>query len=334
VLVKLTHLQLLTFASLLSETLHEQLSTFLKPRYQPTVNKMTTSNLSILNKDLIERSFDVPKLNSAVESACKVAVNDPKALYIFMQRYVHFNGYAGSLVARLASSIGLSRDLFNNTDCNVIDEADRGMEIAAKVIAATIDEHADQGAKYVPHRTLAQATLKAVGNYAGLSDAERNEIAVVPDWMKEVLAATVNGYQGVPGDATALIRAMGFHAASEILADREYSLIDKVVRYDNRGKGFDAYLRTNDGKVKIEDRQFSAWYWIVIHGKHQGSGVEAEHFQCALEAIDLAAKYRPESNLRVREIALQGFTDFVKVQQRLFAEISRECSALKVLELV
>ena len=55
-----------------------------------------------------------------------------------MQRYVHFNGYAGSLVARLASSIGLSRDLFNNSN-TVIDEADRGMEIAAKVFAATID---------------------------------------------------------------------------------------------------------------------------------------------------------------------------------------------------
>lgn len=261
-------------------------------------------------------------------------MKDPRALYLFMQRYVHFNGYAGSLVARLASSIGLSRDLFNDPDCTVVDEADRGMEIAARVIAATIDEHADQGAQYVPHRTLAQATLKAIGKYARLSEAERNQFAIVPDWMKEVLADTVGGCQGVPGDAAALIRAMGFHAASEVLADREYSLIDKVVRYDNRGKGFDAYLRTNDGKVKIGDRQFSAWYWVVIHGKHQGSGVKAEHFECALEAIDMAAKYRPESAQQIREYALQGFSDFVAVQQRLFAEISRECAELRVLELV
>ena len=295
---------------------------------------MITSDRSILSKDLIDRLYDVPSLNKSVESACKLAVRDPKALYIFMQRYVHFNGYAGSLVARLASSIGLSRDLFNNPDCNVIDEADRGMEIAAKVIAATIDEHADQGAKYVPHRTLAQATLKAIGNYAGLTEAERNELSVVPDWMKEVLNDTVAGYQGVPGNAAALIRAMGFHAASEILADREYSLIDKVVRYDNRGKGFDAYLRTDGGKVKINDRQFSAWYWIVIHGKHQGSGVEAEHFECALEALNMAAAYRPESAQQIREYALEGFSDFVAIQQRIFAEIAKECSELRVLELV
>ena len=295
---------------------------------------MITSDRSILSKDLIDRLYDVPSLNKSVESACKLAVRDPKALYIFMQRYVHFNGYAGSLVARLASSIGLSRDLFNNPDCNVIDEADRGMEIAAKVIAATIDEHADQGAKYVPHRTLAQATLKAIGNYAGLTEAERNELSVVPDWMKEVLNDTVAGYQGVPGNAAALIRAMGFHAASEILADCEYSLIDKVVRYDSRGKGFDAYLRTDGGKVKINDRQFSAWYWIVIHGKHQGSGVEAEHFECALDALNMAAAYRPESAQQIREYALEGFSDFVAIQQRIFAEIAKECSELRVLELV
>jgi hypothetical protein len=295
---------------------------------------MITGRQSILSKDLIERLFDIHKINQSAELACAAAMKDPRALYLFMQRYVHFNGYAGSLVARLASSIGLSRDLFNDPDCTVVDEADRGMEIAAKVIAATIDEHADQGAQYVPHRTLAQATLKAIGKYACLSEAERNQFAIVPDWMKEVLGDTVGGYQGVPGDAAALIRAMGFHAASEVLADREYSLIDKVVRYDNRGTGFDAYLRTNDGKVRIGDRQFSAWYWVVIHGKHQGSGVEAEHFECALEAIDLAAKYRPESAQQVREYALQGFSDFVVVQQRLFAEISRECAELRVLELV
>ena len=294
---------------------------------------MITNNQSILTKDLINRLFDIPTLDRSVESTCQLAIKDPRALYLFMQRYVHFNGYAGSLVARLASSIGLSRDLFNNAS-TVIDEADRGMEIAAKVIAATIDEHADQGAKYIPHRTLAQATLKAVGNYANLSEVERNEFAVAPAWMVKVLEDLFKGYQGVPGDAPALIRAMGFHAASEILADREYGLIDKVVRHDNRDKGFDAYLRTSDGKVKVNDRQFSAWYWIVIHGKHQGSGVEVEHFEFALEAINLAANYRPESAQQVREYALQGFTDFANIQQRLFAEISKECSQLRVLELV
>lgn len=295
---------------------------------------MNAHTQSILNKDLIDRLFDVHSLDRSVELACQAAIKDPRALYLFMQRYVHFNGYAGSLVARLASSVGLSRDLFNIADCNVIDEADRGMEIAAKVFAATIDEHADQGAKYIPHRTLAQITLKAVGDYAGLTEKERNEFAVTPNWMKEVLNDTVTKYQGVPGDVAALIRGMGCHAASEMLADREYALIDKVIRHDNRGKGFDAFLRSGDGKAKINGHTFSAWYWIVIHSKHEGAGVEAEHSSLALEAIDLAATYRPESAQQIREYALQGFSDFVSIQQRVFAEISKECAELRVLELV
>jgi hypothetical protein len=294
---------------------------------------MITSDRSILNKDLINRLFDIPSLDRSVESTCEMAIKNPRALYLFMQRYVHFNGYAGSLVARLASSIGLSRDLFNNEN-SVIDEADRGMEIAAKVFAATIDEHADQGAKYIPHRTLAQITLKAVGDYAGLTEKERNQFAVTPTWMKEVLNDTVTKYQGVPGDAASLIRGMGCHVASEMLADREYALLDKVIRHDHKGRGFDAFLRNGDGKAKINGHSFSAWYWIVIHSKHQGAGVEAEHSDFALEAIDLAAAYRPESTQQIREYALQGFADFVAIQQRVFAEIAKECSELRVLELV
>lgn len=295
---------------------------------------MITSNQSILNKDLIDRLFDLPKINQFVESCCEIAVRDPRALYIFMQRYVHFNGYAGSLVARLASAIGLSRDLFNDADCTTIDQADRGMDIAAKVIAATIDEHADQGAKYVPHRTLAQATLKAIGDYAGLTEQERNELAVVPDWLNEVLDNLFRSYQGVPNDPAALIRAMGFHAGSEILADGEYAAIDKVVRYNYRGRGFDAYLQSGNGKLRVNERQFGAWYWIVVHGKHGSVGVEVEHFNMALEAIDLAAKYRPESAQKVREYALEGFNEFAAIQKKLFTEIARECSEVKVLAMV
>jgi hypothetical protein len=295
---------------------------------------MASSNTSILNKYTIERLFDLPSLSLSVEAACEVAARHPKTLYIFIQRYVHFNRCTGSLLGHLARSIGLSRDLFNDPDCHVIGAVDRSIEIASKIIAANIDEYADRGARYVPHRTFAQATLQTVGNYAKLTQLEQNKLAIVPYWMKEILEDTVNGYQGVPGNATGLIRSMGFHAASEVLAAREYLSIDKVIRYDNRGKGFDAYLRNLDRNFTVEDRQFTACYWSVIHSKHQGARVEAEHFECALEAIDLATKYRPESAQEIRKSALQGFSDFVIVQQRLFAEIARECAEIQVLELV
>jgi len=180
------------------------------------------------SKNEFLQAFDLAEIDATVVATCQLAAQHPKSLYLFMQRYAHFNGYAGSLVARLASSIGLSRDLFKHAAYLVFDEADRGLEIAAKVLAATIDEHADQGAHNSPHRSLAQATLKAVGDYAKLSVQERNRIGQLPDWMSELLLLTIAGYQGVPGNIASLIRALGFHAASETLADHEYRVIDRV----------------------------------------------------------------------------------------------------------
>ncbi len=289
---------------------------------------MITACANVLSMRQLDDLFNFAKLDQSVESACQLSLQRPKALYLFMQRYTHFNGYAGSLVARLASSVGLSRQLFRSSSNPVTDEADRGLEIAAKVLAATIDEHSDKGARFFPHRTLAQATLKSIGDYAGLTVGERNHFSLLSDWMQETLDNTVRGYQGTPDDLISLIRAMGFHAASEVLAEREYSVIDRVIRYENHNSGFDAYLRKLNGKVEIEQGQFSAWYWIVVHGKHQGSGVEAEHFQLALEALDLVAQYRTESTQQIKQWALQGFSDFVTIQQKLFKEISQECSEL------
>ena len=287
---------------------------------------MTAADVPILTKNQLDDLFDFSSLNQSVELACRLAVQRPRLLYLFMQRYTHFNGYAGSLVARLASSVGLSRDLFKSSSAVVADEADRGLEIAARILAATIDEHADKGQKCAPHRALAQATLKSIGDYAALTVDERNHLSCPPNWMQGALENTVQGYQGVPGDIHSLIRALGFHAASEILASFEYSIIDKVVRHDNRNTGYDAYLRRIHDRVEIEQGLFSAWYWIVIHGKHQGSGVEDEHFQSALEALDLASHYRTESAQQIQQWALQGFSDFAEIQQKLFKEITRESS--------
>jgi hypothetical protein len=289
---------------------------------------MLTLNSSLLSENELNELFDLPTLDRRIESACRVAIQHPRSLYVFMQRYAHFNGYAGSLVARLASSVGLSRDLFNDSENPVIDEADRGMEIAGKILAATLDEHADQGQHGVPHRVLAQATLKSIGNYANLDVEEKNKFAVIPDWLEEILQRTVQGYQGTPGNIAELVIAMGFHCASEILASHEYSVIDTVIRHENRGSGFDAYLNQISGKVELNERRLSAWCWIVIHGSHKGTGVEAEHFEFALEALNLTAQYRSESRQQIRDWALKGFLNFVSIQQKLFEMIDYECNDL------
>jgi hypothetical protein len=272
--------------------------------------------------ETFQNLFDRSLNDAIIESTVELAVTNPVKLYYFMQRYAYFNSFAGSLVARLASSIGLSYNLFRHKDISVADQSDRGLEIAAKVFAATIDEHADAGAERVPHRTLAQATLRAVGEYAQLSDTQLNQAAQNPEWMNELITIALDGYPGKIGDIEALATAIGFHIGSELLADREYAIIDKVVRYTNRGVGFDAWLKGK--QVKIGGKRLSPWYWIVVHGQHNAAGVEADHSGFAVEALNLLAQYRPESQETILKWASKGFLDFAQLQERLFQNIQTE----------
>ena len=80
---------------------------------------MTIAYASVLSENQLNDLFDFSSLDRPIESACRLTVQDPKALYLFRQRYAHFNGYAASLVARLASSVGLSRYLFNYESVNI-----------------------------------------------------------------------------------------------------------------------------------------------------------------------------------------------------------------------
>lgn len=282
--------------------------------------------MAIFSEEIFREKFNFSELDECVLSAVRLAVQKPLMLYVFFQRYSYFNGYASASVARLASSIGLSRYLFSNSELLVTEEADRGMEIAAKVMTAA----ADEGANDSPvHRALAQLTVKTVGDYAGLSVDERNAISPVPIWLRNISEAVISNYQGIPGDVASLVKAMGFHLASEMLGDQEYTLLDKVVRHENCDTGFDAYLRNKAKPVKIGNHRYTPWSWILIHSQYGGSGVEVEHFECGLDALNLAARFRPETEAQMKSWALEGFSSFVDLQQQMFREIYRECLAIQ-----
>ncbi|MBE9207051.1 hypothetical protein IQ244_11065 [Nostoc sp. LEGE 06077] len=277
------------------------------------------------SETLFEQAFDFNELEQTVAATIRLAVSNPASLYLFFQRYTYFNGYVSSMIPRLVSSIALSRYLFTEPHIPVIEEADRGMQIAAKVMVAA----ADEGAYGASHRSLAQATLMTVGNYAGLSPEQRNQFSQIPPWLHQIINAVISGYQGTPGDIASLIQAIGFHSASEILGDLEYGLLDKIIRYENRGSGFDQYLRQETPRIIIDGHRYDPWCYILIHSKHEGSGAEIEHFECALEALNMLAPYRPESeHQKIMAWVLEGFQVFVDLQQCLFREIYRECLEL------
>lgn len=281
--------------------------------------------MSTFTEDFFHNLFDFEQIERTVTSTVRLAIKDPVALYLFFQRYSYFNGYASAMISRLASTIGLSRYTFTNPELIVKEEADRGMDIAAQVMSAA----ADEGANGTPvHRALAQLTVKTVGDYAELSDQERNTFAKIPSWLQEIIRDVISTYEGKIDDEASMVRAMGFHMASEMLGDREYALLDMVIRYENKGIGLDRYLKQKAKPVLINDHRYTPWSWILIHSRHDGTGVEAEHSEFAASALNMAVRYGSASEKQMKIWAEEGFRAFVELQQRLLREIRRECLEL------
>ena len=90
-------------------------------------------------------------------------------------------------------------------------------------------------------------------------------------------------------------------------------------------QGFDGYLSDGHRQVTVNGQNINPWYWVVVHGNYKGSGVEEEHFQCALKAFSLASQYLQEGEETIKELFFAGFRAFIDVQQSLFRAIRREC---------
>lgn len=287
-------------------------------------NTAVQNGVKPFSGDFFRQCFAVNEAENKIEQYFNRAIQNPTGLYMFFQRYTHFNAYTSAVISRLASSIAMSRYLFNDPNVEVIEEADRGFNLAAKVMIAASDEGTNDGA---PHRTLAQLLLKTMGDYANLSVADRNQFATVPTWLTEICDGIMVGYAGVPGNAASLIRSMGFHAASELFGDIEYALVDKVVRHDNKNVGFDAFLRKTPA-AELCGHRYHPWCYVLIHASHEGAGgVEASHFECVVDALNMVADYRPESKEQIMQWVLEGFEQFMNLEQDMFARVDAETQA-------
>jgi hypothetical protein len=112
------------------------------------------------------------------------------------------------------------------------------------------------------------------------------------------------------------------------LGDREYQLIDAVVRLENRGRAFDDYIRRHRHVILPDGNAYSTWYYIVVHGNYKGSGVDADHLDAAMDALNLSLAYRPEPFATQWQWAQEGFSDFTRLQQAFFQNVSLECQRL------
>jgi hypothetical protein len=255
--------------------------------------------------------------NEALEAAFTAACADPRRLLTVLGRYVQFNSAFGPGLANLAGEIAARQGLFRDRDEPVRILADRASEVAADFFYAAVDEFDDRATAWRDtHRTLAQATVKGMGRFFGYEPAQLNDVIHVNKATESSMQQVFEGYGlGAKLEEDRLFRGMGFHVGSEILADQEFTIIDRVLR----AKLPDMVKALEGMKVELLGGKHNAYYWIFVH-----TGVEAEHFDAALKGVNNALRFytgeRPPAE--VKAFMLDGFLRFSDLQAGFMAGLA------------
>ncbi len=226
-----------------------------------------------------------------------------------LARYIHFNSVFGGGVANLAGEVAVRQDLFRDPREVVQIIADRSVEVASDIFFAAIDEFDERATSHRDtHRSLAQATLKASGEFLGYDPVALDNVARLNESTLSAVRKVRDGYGiGQSLDEPKLFRAMGFHMGSEILADEEFRELDWFLRA--RYPELVAYLEKTE--VEFDGVRLAAYFWIRIH-----TTVEAIHFEFAAKGVNRALHYYAgaANQAQLKGYVLEGFSQFASVQ--------------------
>jgi hypothetical protein len=251
----------------------------------------------------------------ALRSAVEQAAEAPHFLSV-IARYIQFNSAFGPGLANLAGEIAARQGLFRDREEPVRILSDRAAEVAADFFYAAVDEFDDRATPWRDtHRTLAQATLKGMGQFFGYEPAQLNDVVRVNAATEEAMDRVWQGYGvGASLEEQRLFGAMGFHTGSEILADQEFVVLDRSLR----SRRPELVSALEGMKIPILGERHNAYYWVRIH-----TGVEAEHFDAALKGVNNALRfYVGEVPGEVAKgWILDGFRAFASVQAAFMARL-------------
>jgi hypothetical protein len=246
--------------------------------------------------------------NQAFVAALEAA-RDPQHFVSVLARYIQFNSAFGPGLANLSGEVAARQGLFQDKDEPLRLVADRAAHVASDFFYAAVDEFDDRATPWRDtHRTLAQATLKAVGGFFGYTPLQLNDVIRINAATSAAIAAVSEGYgigEKLPDEH--LFSAMGFHTGSEVLADQEFTLLDEHLRKARP----EMVKALEPATVEMLGEKHKAYYWISIH-----TGVEAEHFDAALKGVNNALRFYAGADdpARVKQWILDGFTRFADVQ--------------------
>jgi hypothetical protein len=268
-----------------------------------------------IGRDDLQSTLESHTGNDDLRAAFEQA-REPKRLLSVLGRYVQFNSAFGAGLANLAGEIAARQGLFLDAEEPVRLLSDRAADVAADFFYAAVDEFDDRATPWRDtHRTLAQATIKGTGLHLGFRLDQLDAAISINDETRAAMARVFDGYGvGARLEERALFEAMGFHVGSEILADREFVVIDETLRRTQA----DLVAALEAMKVEILGAKHNAYYWIRIH-----TGVEAEHFDAALKGVNRALAYYAGATepAQVKAWIQGGFERFARVQAGFMAAL-------------
>jgi hypothetical protein len=276
----------------------------------------------MITREVLGEAHDYKAEGERVRAVLHRALHDIDATILFLARYVCWNGSFGSAVASLSGKVGRSRALFLEEGVPT-PFADRSVLVASYFFDAARDEFEDSATPYRDtHRCLAQANLAGLVDFAvARGNARWADRATVeteltePGWLVELRGRVATGYGvGAPDDRASVFQAIGYHLGSELLADREFSVIDAELREQQPDLVRDLEERT----VTIAGQAHKAYQWIGIHSGH-GGAAEHDHFEWALTGTELAFRYTPASERAAAKASLlDGYLVFVRDHRTFF----------------
>jgi len=281
--------------------------------------------MSFVAEDELIALYDYRSESDLVGAALKQACADPLALVRFLGRYTAWNALFGAGVAALAGNIARSPALFLDPAAPFKAVADRSVYVASFFFDAARDEFDDRDTRHRDtHRCLAQATVSGTVEFflrrGVLKDVGLVEVLLAePLWLAALRERVGIGYGIFPdGRPFALFRAMGYHLGSELLADREFSLLDQTLRATQPALvGF-----LNDHEVDIAGQVHNAYRWIRVHSGH-GGRAEADHFRWAVHGVEEAFRFiDPGRHADLRHQLHLGFLDFVADHREFFHQVN------------
>lgn len=285
--------------------------------------------MSTITLEELKSLCDFDAADARVKKALAGAMADPSKFVRFFGRYTSWNGFFGSGVATLSGKIGRSRGLFLDQDQPLTALADRSVFVASFFFDAARDEFDDRDTVHRDtHRCLAQSTVKGLIDYnaskgvAGFADVSVvNALLDEPLWLKALNRQVALGYgAGTPDDLGSCFKSIGYHLGSELLADQEFSIIDRSMREGS--PELVAFLRGH--KVNIAGQDHVAYQWVSIHSGH-GGGAEADHFEWATQGAKLAFRYSPQNlHAGLKRELLQGFRAFAHDHDDFFSLVNED----------